>query len=238
MNTNTRVHDCGVHNNHSLALLFAIPPFVATIGSDTTWLLQNKIPVMIQSSQPTQSIEQQLQQSVTNGHVIRDTVLREHPLYRITSVITSFTLFISHLHSNVNEPYGRVVHPAHNDTSTVNPDDDHLDSTNGPQAIASSNGGNDDDDEDDPFNRKLHMNRCGGDESLANEHDADQDNNHEYHKESGFIGEPVDVFGSDNLHDFPNIVLDDDMDIDGNNMVEVGVVDEEEEEDMVGLWEE
>ena len=48
------------------------------------------------------------------------------------------------------------------------------------------------------------------------------------------------MFGSDNPDDFPNIVLDDEMDIDEDVMVEVDVVDEEEDEDedMVGLWEE
>ena len=51
--------------------------------------------------------------------------------------------------------------------------------------------------------------------------------------------EPVDAFGSDNPDDFLIIVLDDDTDIDGDNMVEVGAVDETEEgKDMVGLWEE
>ena len=51
-------------------------------------------------------------------------------------------------------------------------------------------------------------------------------------------GEPVDVLGSNNPDDFPNIILDDDMDIVEDTMVEVGVVDEEEDEDMVGLWQE
>ena len=43
---------------------------------------------------------------------------------------------------------------------------------------------------------------------------------------------------SDNPDDFLNIVLDGDTDIDEDNMVEVGVVDEGEDEDMVGLWQE
>ena len=110
--------------------------------------------------------------------------------------------------------------------SKANKDDSCLDSTNGPQVAASSSGGGGgDDDEDDPFNRKLYNNEWGGDESPADRN------------ENGFTGEAVDVFGSDDPDDFPNIVLDDNMDIDEDDMVEVGVMDEEEEEDMVGLWE-
>ena len=52
------------------------------------------------------------------------------------------------------------------------------------------------------------------------------------------MGEPVDVFGKHNPDDFLNVVLDDDMDIDEDGVVEVGVVDEGEDEDMVGLWQE
>ena len=40
---------------------------------------------------------------------------------------------------------------------------------------------------------------------------------------------------SDNPDDFLNIVLDDNMDINEDGVVEVGVVDKTEEEDMVGL---
>ena len=112
--------------------------------------------------------------------------------------------------------------------SKANKDDSSLDSTNVPQVVASSSGdgGDDDDDEDDPCNRKLHNNGCGGDESLADRN------------ENGFMEEQVDVFGSDNPDDFPNIVLDDDTDIVEDDMVEIGVGDETEEEDMVGLSEE
>ena len=52
------------------------------------------------------------------------------------------------------------------------------------------------------------------------------------------MGEPVDAFGSDNPNDFPNVVLDHDMDIVEDGMVEVGVVDKIGEEDLMGLWEE
>ena len=52
------------------------------------------------------------------------------------------------------------------------------------------------------------------------------------------MGEPVDVFGKHNPDDFLNVVLDDDMDIDEDGVVEVGVVDEKDKEDSVGLWEE
>ena len=91
----------------------------------------------------------------------------EHPSYRISPTITTLTLLTSNLHNNINEPYGRVVHPTNDDMSKVNPDDDRLDSTNGTQVAASSRGcgGGDGDDEDDPFNRKLHIDGCGGDES-------------------------------------------------------------------------
>ena len=234
MNTSTLMYSCSVHKDHSLALLIDILSFVATIGLDTMWLLQDKIPVIVQSTQPNQWTKQQLQQSITNRHVIHDTVLHGNLLHRISSTIVAFTLLISNLHNNINEPYGRVVHPADDDMSKVNPDDDHLDSTNGPQVVAScsGDGGDDDDDEDDPYNRKLHNNGCGGDESPTGRN------------ENGFFGEPVEVTGTDDPDDFPNIVLDDDMDIDEDDMVEVGAVDEteeeeeEEEEDIVGLSEE
>ena len=229
MNTNTQMYDCGVHRNHSLALLFAIPSFFTTIGSDTMRILQNKIPVIVQSTQPKRWTKQQLQQSMTNRHVIHDTVLRDHLFHRITSTITTFILLVSNLHGNVNEPYGRVVHPTNDDRSKVDRDDqDRPDSTNGPQVAATSSGGDggDDDDEDDPFNRKLHNDGCGGDESLADQND------------NGFVGEAVDVFGSDDPDDFPDVTFDDDTDIVEDDIVEIGAVDETEEEDMGGLWEE
>ena len=93
-------------------------------------------------------------------------------------------------------------------------------------AASSIGGGSGDDDEDDPYNRKIHNNGCGGDESPADRN------------ENAFIGETVNVLGSDNPDDFLNVVLDHDMDINEDGMVKVGVVDEEEEEDMVGLWQE
>ena len=168
MNTSTLMYSCSVHKDHSLALLIDILSFVATIGLDTMWLLQDKIPVIVQSTQPNQWTKPELQQSITNCHVIRDTVPHGYPLHRISSAITTLTLLIFNLHGKVNEPYGRVVHPTNDDRSKVDPDDDHLDSTNGSQVAASSSGGgDDDDDEDDPFNRKLHNNGCGGDESPA-----------------------------------------------------------------------
>ena len=52
------------------------------------------------------------------------------------------------------------------------------------------------------------------------------------------IEEAVDGFGSHNPHDCPDVVLDDDMDIDEDDMVDVSLSDEEkEQEHMVGLWE-
>ena len=211
-----------------LPLLFAILSFFAIIGPHKMRLLQDKIPVIDQTAQPQQWTKQQLQQSITNRHVIHETVLHGHLLHSISPTITTLTLFISNLHNNINEPYGRVVHPTNDDMSKANKDDSSLDSTNVPQVVASSSGdgGDDDDDEDDPCNRKLHNNGCGGDESLADRN------------ENGFMEEQVDVFGSDNPDDFPNIVLDDDTDIVEDDMVEIGVGDETEEEDMVGLSEE
>ena len=190
------------------------------------WLLQDKITVTTQSTQPKRWTQPQNQQSITNRHVSCDAVLHEHLLHRIFPAMTAFTLIIFNLHGSVNEPYGRVVHPTNDDMSKVNQDDSSLDSTNGPQVVDSSSGDSRDDDEDDPFNWKLHNNEWGGDESPANRN------------ENGFTGEPVDVSGSDDPDDFPNIVLDDDMDIVEDDMVEVDIVDETEEEDMVGLWEE
>ena len=237
MNTNTRVYDCGLDRNQSLALLFAILPYFATIGSDTMWLLQDKIPVMIQSTQPKRWTQPQNQLSITNRHFIHDTVLREHLLHRISYAMTTFIPIISNLHSNTNEPYGRDEPHGHDDTSKANQDDSRLNSTNGPQVAASSSGGGGDD-EEDPFNRKLHNNECGGDQSPTGRNANDQDDDQDHDNENGFIGEVVDVFGSDNPDDFPNVDFDDDMDIDEDVMVEVGVVDKEEDEDMVGLWQE
>ena len=242
MNTNSQMYSCCLDRNHSHALLFAILAFFAAIGPHTMRILQDKIPVIVQSTQPNRWTKQQLQQIITNRHVICDTVLREHLLHRISYTMKNFTLLISNLHGNANEPYGRVVHPTNDDMSKVNPDDDRLDSTNGTQVAASSSGGggggggDDDDDNDDPYKRKPHNNGCGGDKSPADRNEKTQDDDQDH--ENGFTGEPVDVFGSDDPDDFPNIVLDDDMDIDEDDMVEVGVVDEIGEEDLVGLWEE
>ena len=126
MNTNTQMYDCGVHNNHSLALLIANLSFVATIVSDTMRILQDKIPAIVQSTQPNEWTKQQFQQSLTNRHVIHDTVFREHLLHHISSAITTFILLVSNLHSNVNEPYGRVVHPTDDDRSKANQDGNRL----------------------------------------------------------------------------------------------------------------
>ena len=238
MNTNTLIYDCGIHKNHFLAPLIAILPFFVTIGFDTMWLLQDKIPVMIQSTQPNQWTKQQLQQNSTNRHVSCDAVLHEHLLHRISPAMTAFTLIIFNLHGNGSELYGRVVHSTDDNTSNSNQDDSHFDSTNGPQVAASSSEGGDDDDEDDPFNRKLHNNGCGGDKSPSGQNDNEEEDYEDRQPENGFIDEAVDALGSDNPDDFPNIVLDEDTDIDEDVMVEVDVVGEEEDEDMVGLWEE
>ena len=239
MNTNTQKCSCSVHKNHSHGLFTAIKASFATIGSDTMQIMQDKIPVADQSTQPKQWTKQQLQQSVTNRHVICDAMLHGHLLHRISPTMTTVALLISNLHGNANEPYGRVVHPANDDMRKANPDDDRLDSTNGRLVVASSSdGGDDDDDEDDPYKRKLHNNGCGGDESPTDRNENDQDNDQDHDNENGFTGEVVDGFGSVNPDDFPNVDFDDDMEIDEDDMVEVGVVDEIEEEDLVGLWEE
>ena len=78
----------------------------------------------------------------------------------------------------------------------------------------------------------------GVDERPTDRNDNDQDDDHDHDNEDGFIGEPVDAFGSDDPDDFPNVVLDDDMDIVEDSMVEVGVVDKIGEEDLMELWEE
>ena len=81
----------------------------------------------------------------------------------------------------------------------------------------------------------IHSTGCDGDERPSGRKDNDDDHD----DDTGFMGEPVNLFGSDNPDDFPNFVLDDDTDIVEDNMVEVGIVDEtKEEEDSVELWEE
>ena len=82
--------------------------------------------------------------------------------------------------------------------------------------------------------RTIHCTGCGGDERPSGWNDDE----HDHDDYNGFMGEPVEVIGSDNPDDFLHVVLDEDMDIDEDNMVEVDVVDEKEEEDMVGLSEE
>ena len=138
---------------------------------------------------------------------------------------------------NGNEPYGRV--PLSDDDDTRKADQAHQDRVDdnvGAHVVASSNDDDDDDDDDDSRKRKIHNIECGGDESPTDQNDNDQDN--EEHNDNGFIGEPVEVTGSDNPNDFLILVLDEDTDIIEDDMVEVGIVDETEEEDMVGLWEE
>ena len=237
------MYSSSVDRNHSLALLFAIPPFVATIGSDTMWLLQDKIAVIVQSTQPKQWTKQQLQQNSTNCHVIRDTASQGYALHSISPTITTtkkvLTLFIPSLYGNTNEPYGRVVHPAHEDTSKVNQDNSCLERTNGPQ-VATSSGTGVGDDEEDPFKKKPNNDGCGGDNSPSGQNDNEEDNdqNQDHEPENGFIGEAVDVLDSNNPDDFLNVTFDDDIDIVLDEIVEVGVADETDEEDMVGLWEE
>ena len=218
-----------------LPLLFAILSFFAIIGPHKMRLLQDKIPVIDQTAQPQQWTKQQLQQSITNRHVIHETVLHGHLLHSISPTITTLTLFISNLHNNINEPYGRVVHPVHDDMSKVNQDDSRRDSTNAPQVAASGSGG---DDEEDPYKKKPNNDGYGEDKTPTDDNDDEEEDDNYYEPGNAFIGEVVDVLESDNPDDFSNITFDDDMDIVLDEIVEVGVVDEIEDEDMVGLWEE
>ena len=237
------MRDCCVHKNHSLALLIAFLAFFVTFGVDTMWLMQDKIPVMGQSMRPNLCAKQQLQQNSTNRHVVHDTASHGYALHSISSTTTAttavFTLVISNLHTNTNEPCGRVVHSTDDDTSKANQDNSRLDSTNGPQ-VATSSGTGGGDDEEDPFKKKPNNDGCGGDESPSgqNDNEEDGDNDHDNEPENGFINEAVDVLESDNPDDFLHVTFDDDMDIDEDDMVEVGIVEETEEEDLVGLWEE
>ena len=178
---------------------------------------------------------QEFQQSGTNRHVNHDTVSQGYPLRGASFTITACSLLIPNLYGNINEPYGRVVCHANDDTIKANQDDYRLDSTNCPQAAASGSGG---DDEEDPNKKNPNNNGCGGDKIPSGENNNNEDDDEDREPENGFTGEAVDVLGSDNPNDFSNIVLDDDMDIDENDMVEVGVVDEIGEEDLMGLWEE
>ena len=102
-----------------------------------------------------------------------------------------------------------MVHPAHDDTSKVNQDDSRLDTTNAPQ-VAASSAGSGGDDEEDPYKKKLNNDGCGGDKSPADRNDDEEEDDEEDDPENAFRDEAV----------------------------EVGVVDEEDVEDMVGLWEE
>ena len=133
----------------------------------------------------------------------------EYALHRISPTITTTTtvstVFVPCLHADTNEPYGRVVHPVHDDTSKSNQDDSRLDTTIGPRVTTSSAGAGGDDDEEDRDKKKENNDGCGGDESPTDENDDEEED-------------------------------DEDMDIDEDSMVEVGVVGEEDEEDIVGLW--
>ena len=73
MNTSTLVHDCGVHRNDSLVSGDRHSSFFATIVSDMMWLLQDKSPVVDQTTQPKQWTKQALQHSGTNRCIVRDT---------------------------------------------------------------------------------------------------------------------------------------------------------------------
>ena len=205
------MRDCGVHTNNFLAPWIAILAFIVTTGFDTMALMQDKSPVMGQSMQPKQCAKQQLQMSVTNRHVIHDTASQGYALLSISSSTTTtkkvLTLVIPYLYGN--EPYGHVVHPAHDDTSKVNQDDSRLDTTNAPQ-VAASSAGSGGDDEEDPYKKKLNNDGCGGDKSPADRNDDEEEDDEEDDPENAFRDEAV----------------------------EVGVVDEEDVEDMVGLWEE
>ena len=56
-----------------LPLFVVVVPFFSAIGSDRMWLLQDKDPVVDQTTQPKQWTKQVLQQSGINRHVVRDT---------------------------------------------------------------------------------------------------------------------------------------------------------------------
>ena len=189
-------------------------------------LLQDKIPVIVQSTQPKQWTKQVLQPSITNRHVVHNTASHGYALHSISPTITTskkvLTFVTPSLYGNINEPYGRVVHPAHDDTSKSNQDDSHLDSTNAPQVAASSSGGGGGDDEEDPYKKKPNDDGCGGDESPVDRNENDQGDEEENDNENAFRDEAVDVVGSDNPDDFLNITFDGDMDI---------VLDEEDDED-------
>ena len=158
-------------------------------------------------------------------------------LHSISPTITPLILLISHLHGNTNESYSNVVHPVNDDTRKA--DQAHqgrVDDTVGAQVAASSTTSGEDGEEEDPWKRKIHKAGCGGNERPSSRNDDDQD--HDNDDNTGLMGEVVDVPESNNPDDFPNIVLDEDADIDENDMVEVGAVDEKEEEHLMGLWEE
>ena len=165
---------------------------------------------MGKSMQPNLCAKQQLQLNSTNRHVIRHTALQGYALHIISPTITTtttvLTLVIPYLYGNVNEPYGRVVHPADDNMSKVNQDDSRLDTTNGPQ-VAASSAGSGGDDEEDPYKKKLNNDGCGGDESPTDENDDEEEDDEDREPGNAFRDEAV----------------------------EVGVVDKEEDEDMVGL---
>ena len=124
----------------------------------------------------------------------------------IMNTTTVLTLFMDNLRTNTNEPYGHVVHPAPDGTSKSNQDDSRLDTTNGPQVAASSAGAGGDD-EEDPDKKKPNNDGCGGDESPTDGNDDEEEDDEDDDPENAFRDEAV----------------------------EVGVVDEEDDEDMVGL---
>ena len=242
MNTKTRVQGCAVLKNNPLALLVVFLAIVVAIDFDTMPLKQDESPVIVQSMRPNLCAKQQLQLSVTNHHVVQDTASQGYALlHRISSSTTTtatvFTLLMDYLRTNTNEPYGRVVPPAHDESSKVNQDDSCLERTNAPQ-VAASSGGAGGDDEEDPDEKKPNNDECGGDKSPSGQNENDQDDDQDHEPENGFEGEAVDVLDSNNPDDFLNVTFDDDIDIVLDEIVEVGVVDEENDEDMVRLWEE
>ena len=190
---------------------------------------------MDQTKQSALSTTHCLDQSTsTKCHTSYWPVHGEHSRDTAAVTATGSCALMQNPPGNGNVPYGRV--PLSDDDDTRKADQAHqdrVDDTTGAQVAASSNN-DDDDDDDDSRKRKIHNNECGGDESPTDQNDNDQGDEND----NRFFGQPAEVTGSHNPNDFLNIVLDDETDIAEDDMVEVGVVDETEEEDMVGLWQE
>ena len=156
--------------------------------------MQDKSPVMDQTTQSTLSTRHCLDQSTsTKCHTGYWPVHGEHSRDTAAVTATGSCALMQNPPGNGNVPYGRV--PLSDDDDTRKADQAHqdrVDDTVGAQVVAFCSG-NDDDDDDDSWKRKIHNNECGGEQSPADRNENDQDDDQDHDNENGFMREKREV---------------------------------------------